>query len=265
LREGNKFKKNDVFSFVAWRITTLRTNKKQKSSNMMNCGFTKPVWLGALLLFALTCLSGCTYEQITPTDTGEPASSGICFETDILPIFQSNCTQSGCHNSKDRRDGYDLSNYNGIMKGIVPGNYRKSEIYESLIETGDDRMPPFPYEPLRQADISLIAQWIQEGAKNTVNCGNTAATCDVANVTYAGTVAPLMAKYCNGCHTGTTPQGNIRTGNYTALKALSSKPSFMGSMRHLSGYSPMPRNATKLSTCQLDQIQKWLDLGAKND
>jgi hypothetical protein len=36
-------------------------------------------------------------------------------------------------------------------------------------------------------------------------------------------------------------------------------------MRHLSGYSSMPRNATKLSTCQLDQIQKWLDLGAKND
>lgn len=232
---------------------------------MMNCGFTKPGWLVTLLLFGLTSLSRCTYEQITPTDTGGSVTSGICFETDILPIFQSNCTQSGCHNSKDRRDGYDLTNYNGIMKGIVPGNYRKSEIYESLVETGDDRMPQFPYEPLRQADIALIAEWIQEGAKNTVNCGNTAATCDLAAVTYSATVAPLMAKYCNGCHSGTTPQGNIRTANYNALKTLSNKPAFMGSMRHTSGYSPMPKNAAKLSTCQLDQIQKWLDLGAKND
>lgn len=221
-------------------------------------------WAGSCILMAVL-LSHCTYEQITPTDTGSQTSTGVCFETDILPIFQSNCTQSKCHNSRDRKEGYDLSNYNGIMRGIVPGNYRKSEIYESLVETGEDRMPPFPYDPLSKADIALVAKWIEEGAKNTVNCGTTTTTCDLSAVTYSGTIAPLMAKYCNGCHSGTSPQGNIRTGTYTSLKALSSKPAFMGSMRHLGGFSPMPQNAAKLSTCQLDQIQKWLDLGAKND
>ncbi len=220
---------------------------------------------GLLLLFSVLTLSRCTYEQIIPADSGGQTSTGICFETDILPIFQSNCTQSGCHNSRDRRDGYDLTNYAGIMKGIVAGNFRKSEIYESLVETGDDRMPPFPYDPLSQANIDLIAKWIQEGAKNTFNCANTPTTCDLNSVTYSGTIAPLMAKYCNGCHSGTAPSGNIRTANYTALKTLTTRPSFMGSMRHLSGFSPMPQNAAKLSTCQLDQIQKWLDLGAKND
>ncbi|MFZ4428398.1 MAG: hypothetical protein ACOYOO_14670 [Saprospiraceae bacterium] len=218
-----------------------------------------------LLLCAALPLSHCTYEQIVPADPAGQTATGVCFETDILPIFQSNCTQSGCHNSLDRKDGYDLTNYTGIMKGIIPRNHRKSEIYESLVETGEDRMPPFPYDPLSKADIALIAKWIEEGAKNTINCGIATTTCDLNAVTYSGTIAPLMAKYCNGCHSGTTPQGNIRTGNYNALKMLSNRPSFMGSMRHLAGFSPMPRNAAKLSTCQLDQIQKWLDLGAKND
>jgi mono/diheme cytochrome c family protein len=231
----------------------------------MNQDQKRSLRVGAIFLLAAFSLSHCTYEQIVPADSGGQTAAGICFETDILPIFQTNCTQSGCHNSRDRRDGYDLSNYTGIMKGIVPGNYRKSEIYESLVETGDDRMPPFPYDPLSQANIDLIAQWIQEGAKNTVNCVNIPSTCDLSAVTYSGTIAPLMAKYCNGCHSGTAPSGNIRTANYTALKTLSTKPSFMGSMRHLASFSPMPQNAAKLSTCQLDQIQKWLDLGAKND
>lgn len=74
-----------------------------------------------------------------------------------------------------------------------------------------------------------------------------------------------MQKYCNGCHSGSSPQGNIQTASYTALKALAAKSSFMGSIRHLSGFSPMPQNAAKLSNCQIDQIDKWIQLGAKND
>ena len=32
-----------------------------------------------------------------------------CFNENVLPIFISNCTMSGCHNSKDRKAGYDLT------------------------------------------------------------------------------------------------------------------------------------------------------------
>ena len=222
--------------------------------------FIRPALLLALLIGAL---SNCTYEQLSP-DTGV-STSGICFETDILPIFQTNCTQSKCHNAKDRKEGFDLTNYAGIMRGIFPGNYQRSRIYESLVDNGDDIMPPPPYNPLDKASISLISQWIQEGAPNSTNCSTPVNNCDLSTVTYAKVVAPLMQKYCNGCHSGTAPQGNIQTATYTALKALSAKSSFMGSIRHLSGFSPMPQNAAKLSNCQIDQIEKWIQLGAKND
>lgn len=133
----------------------------------MHKGFS---FIRSILIF--TALAGvssnCTYEQVTP-DTGT-TTTGVCFETDILPIFQTNCTQSKCHNAKDRKEGYDLTNYAGIMRGIFPGNHQRSHIYESLVDNGDDIMPPPPYNPLDKASISLIVKWIQEGAPNTSNC-----------------------------------------------------------------------------------------------
>lgn len=217
-----------------------------------------------------TALSACTYEEVTPVDyTGN--TSGVCFESEILPVFQTNCTQSGCHNAVEKKHGFDLSGYEGIMEGIYPGSPERSKAFQYMIKTGGNVMPPPPYSRLDQATLNKIAQWIEEGARNTTQCadtttgGNTNPTCDLSAVTYSGTVAPLMQLYCNGCHSGTAAAHNIRTDTYTNVKALAAKPSFMGSMQHLPGYSPMPQNASRLSTCQLDQIAKWIELGAKQD
>jgi hypothetical protein len=85
-------------------------------------------WLLPLSLATLTC----TREYIE--DLQE-----VCFERDVLPIFQSNCLQSGWHNSQDRREGYDLTTYDRIVsRGIEPGNYKSSKIYEVLVVAGGD-------------------------------------------------------------------------------------------------------------------------------
>jgi hypothetical protein len=55
-----------------------------------------------------------------------------CFQEDILPIFISNCTMQGCYNSKEKVAGYDLSNYEGIMKGVKPKHPLNSEIYTAI-------------------------------------------------------------------------------------------------------------------------------------
>gem|GEM_PF-6244967 len=40
----------------------------------------------------------------------------------------SNCTQSGCHDSKSKKDGHDLITYDTIVrKVIVKGNVGKSK------------------------------------------------------------------------------------------------------------------------------------------
>lgn len=214
-------------------------------------------WL-TLAILAFSTYSSCTREYVEDL-------SGVCFERDVLPIFQSNCTQSGCHNSQNRAAGYDFTTYDKIVShGIEPGNYKGSEVYQSLVVIGgEERMPQSPYDRLTDDQITFIALWIQEGANNTT-CPDDG-TCDTSNVTYAGTVKPLLDTYCNGCHGGSSPLGNVNYNTYAGVKATVTDGSLMGSIQHASGYSPMPQNGNKLSNCNISLIKTWVDAGAPNN
>ena len=84
----------------------------------------KNLWWWAFPLLCITSIT-CTREYVEDL-------RGVCFDSDVLPIFQSNCTQSGCHNSQDRKEGYDLTSYESIVsRGIVPGDYKASKIYKA--------------------------------------------------------------------------------------------------------------------------------------
>ena len=69
----------------------------------------------------------------------------------------SNCTGSGCRNSIDREEGADLTNYDGIVKGIVAFDVNGSEHMEAILETDpDDIMLPPPASPLSLDQINLL-------------------------------------------------------------------------------------------------------------
>ena len=218
----------------------------------------KRLWWWVLPLLGLSTVT-CTREYVEDL-------RGVCFERDVLPIFQSNCTQSGCHNSQDREEGYDLSSYEQIVsRGIVPGDYKASKIYHVLVAPGGEGlMPQSPYSRLNDAQITLIALWIKEGAENTT-CSDSSSTCNTSNVTFSATIAPILQTYCNGCHGGASPQGNINYNTYAGVKATVTNGKLMGSIQRLSGYSAMPQNANKLSTCKISTIQAWIDAGAPNN
>ena len=109
------------------------------------------------------------------TGTGTGGSSLVCFESQILPIFTSNCAKSGCHAVGSSQDGYTLDSYNGIRfsnnKGIKPGDPNDSEIYEAITENDVNKRMPLGEPALSAAQVALIKQWILEGAQNTTNCG----------------------------------------------------------------------------------------------
>ena len=98
----------------------------------------------------------------------------VCFQTEILPIFQSNCAISGCHNNSESNHELNLNDYNGIIKNISPGNPGKSELYNSITSKWVELMPPPPYSPLSEIQRSLIYVWILQGANNTI-CDSTIA------------------------------------------------------------------------------------------
>lgn len=88
-------------------------------------------------------------------------------------------------------------------------------------------------------------------------------TCDLTNVTYSTTVAPIFAAYCNSCHNSNNLSGNIATDSYTAVVANMSR--IKGAINHTSGYSPMPQNGNKLSDCELSKIDTWITQGMPNN
>ncbi len=69
------------------------------------------------------------------------------------------------------------------------------------------------------------------------------------------------------CHSGNAPEGGILLDNYNNVKASAeietgNYGSLYGTISHASGNSPMPKNADKLSDCNISKIKAWIDQGA---
>ncbi|NPD45450.1 MULTISPECIES: c-type cytochrome domain-containing protein [unclassified Lentimicrobium] len=90
-------------------------------------------------------------------------------------------------------------------------------------------------------------------------------TCDVNNVTYSGTVKPIMEASCVSCHQQSNPSGGVRVDTYEELKKVADDGRLWGSINHEGGYSAMPLGGSKLSDCSLLQIQKWIADGSPNN
>jgi hypothetical protein len=83
----------------------------------------------------------------------------VYFEQDILPLFVSNCTMSGCHNSNSHASGIDLSSYAAVMNSnvLIPGQSNNSNLVDVITTSNpNDIMPPPPMSALPTAQIILI-------------------------------------------------------------------------------------------------------------
>lgn len=185
----------------------------------------------------------------------------VYFINDIMPIISSNCTMSGCHDNISHKDGVNLTTYSNIIQQIRAGDAANSKLYKSIIKTNGDRMPPPPMPAFTTAQKALIQKWINQGARNN-NCTG---RCDTALFTYSGAVKPIMDSKCAGCHNPASLGGNIDVSTYNAVKTIALNGKLYGSVAHQTGYSPMPKNAAKLSDCEIRQVQKWIGAGSQNN
>lgn len=94
---------------------------------------------------------------------------------------------------------------------------------------------------------------------DSVNCDATTVT------TFSVDVLPLLNSRCNNCHGGTSPSGGILLNTHTEVLKYVNDGSLSGSIKHASGFSPMPKNESKISACQIQKIQSWIDAGALNN
>lgn len=195
--------------------------------------------------------------------TGGTGNNLVCFESEILPIFQSNCAKSGCHDAASHNEGYVLDSYNNIIRdGIRPGRATNSKIYKVLFETGNDKMPPPPNPDLTAEQKALIGRWINEGALNTTNCST---GCDTLNFTFNSNIKPILINNCTGCHGGSAPDNNMDFTTYAGVRPVALNGKLLGAITHAPGFSPMPKNAAKLSDCHITQVRKWIEAGAQDN
>jgi len=107
-------------------------------------------------------------------------------------------------------------------------------------------------------------------------------TCDTTSVSYSQTVAPIIATNCSQCHSTNASSfgagGGIALDTYASLKSCADSswllPSINGQLNLLpASYNTltglpaasMPLGLPSLGTCDLNQINAWVNQGAKNN
>ena len=191
-------------------------------------------------------INSCKHEV---TDISKIKS--ICFDNDVLPIFQSNCTMSGCHNASSTEIDIHLDNYTNVMKVVVPKKPFKSRLYNAITNKWGQIMPPPPASPLTENQRSLVYLWILQGA-------------DSCSISYSAQIEPIISSSCRSCHSGTSAQADVHLEDYNGVKSIATDGRMVSVIYEQNGKPLMPPDSA-LDDSKKSLIKKWVNAGAPNN
>jgi mono/diheme cytochrome c family protein len=92
--------------------------------------------------------------------------------------------------------------------------------------------------------------------------------CDTTDVSYNQDIQAILQTNCYRCHAADIAIAGVIVEGYANAKAIAEtnrdgKSLLVGVTAHLPGFSQMPRNAPKLSACDIIKIKKWVAEGMK--
>ena len=193
----------------------------------------------------------------------------VCFDSEVLPIFQSSCAYSGCHSSSSAAAGVVLDSYAEIIKHVSKGNSRNSTAYQSILSSWQ---PMPPDRPLPKELRTIIRVWIDQGAMETLCDTVEQGKPPVYLACFSRDVLPVVLSSCaiSGCHDASSEE--IHLYNYqTIMNAVvayqpSSSKLYKVIVKPLSDGDRMPPSPfQKLPQSVIDSISRWIFLGAKNE
>jgi hypothetical protein len=194
-------------------------------------------------------------------DGNTDVSTRACFTRDILPVLISHCATALCHDAITHKEGYIFTDYATTLNAVTSGSPGNSKLYQVIkIETGESKMPPSGSAQLSSAEIDSIGKWIAYGALNE-NCSE---VCDTLNtITYSGTISPIIQSTCTGCHSGSSPSGNVFLGSYSNVASVASGGLLIKSLKG-AGVTRMPPSGS-FSACKIRQFEIWVNNGFLNN
>lgn len=91
------------------------------------------------------------------------------------------------------------------------------------------------------------------------------ASCSEEAPTFSGRVSAIIETNCIVCHSTSVASGGIVLATYEDVKRQIDNGKLIGAITHSGGFSPMPKNAPKLTTCDIQAIQTWVANQALNN
>lgn len=87
--------------------------------------------------------------------------------------------------------------------------------------------------------------------------------CSGVTPTYDLNVKGIMSTNCaiSGCHNATTKKHGIDLSTYDGTRSAGGDKSFLGAIQHKSGYTKMPKGASKLPDADIKTITCWVQNG----
>lgn len=189
----------------------------------------------------------------------------VSYYRQIKPIFNSNC--NACHKPEKDKGKLDMTTFSSLMKGgkhgqeLTPGDPGKSKLIEMI--SGDDPEMPKDADPLSKEQVSLIEQWIKQGAKD-----DTPPPGSLQISTPIYTVPPVISAMAF------SPDGSmLAVSGYHEI--LLHKPDGSGLIARLIGESPrieaitFSKDGKELAACggspgEMGQVQIWDPMGHKS-
>ena len=82
--------------------------------------------------------------------------------------------------------------------------------------------------------------------------------CNLENLTFSTDIVSILDNKCWSCHSNSTAASfgaSIKLEDYADV--ASQFDAVLGSVNHVSSYSPMPKNGGKLPSCELQKLETW--------
>ncbi len=118
------------------------------------------------------------------------------------------------------------------------------------------------------AATSLLAAGCFYDTQDVLYSARQPVPCDTTNITYLKSIVPIISANCNSCHSTKQAEafGNgIILDTFNSLQEQAANGKLMHDINGDPGYNFMPKNGSKLISCDSAFIQLWVNANTPNN
>jgi uncharacterized membrane protein len=199
-----------------------------------------------------------TTPVLVPPVLSPPSVVSGALEDQAITILQNKCFL--CHGTVTSGGLSQINDPAALIAGgwVVPGNAAGSKIYTSIVS---GKMPPGGL--LNSADIAIIADWINQGAKTPSNAPAPPPSIPLA-ANFPSINANIIQPKCVACHSATLARDHVRLDTYSNVMRYVRPGSASESKLYKitrEGEMP-PKKYPMLTSEELSVLATWINAGA---